>query len=176
MNSKWLWSKLNILKPLYAYQRLDWSHVFLLKPTKDPALAAWLCPPCSQWPQICLLENRIGAWPCACKEKQCSVNWLLSINSGENGWMPPRLVCRSLPPSGCPGCYHIVPPLPSLTWGNKINLSDVMNVKLAQICHNYSLTLHCVQLLTQINLTHIDKGRECCSAPAVQRRQVISDC
>ena len=45
MNSKWLWSKLNILKSLYAYQRLDWSHVFLLKPTKDPALAAWLCLP-----------------------------------------------------------------------------------------------------------------------------------
>ena len=33
-----------------------------------------------------------------------------------------------------------------------------MNVKLAQICHNYSLTLHCVQLLTQINLTHIGTG------------------
>ena len=60
-------------------------------------------------------------------------------------------------------------PSPPLTWGNKINLSDVMNVKLAQICHNYSLTLHCVQLLTQINLTHIDKEQECCNWCTVQR-------
>ena len=56
MNSKWLWSKLNILKSLYAYQRLDWSHVFLLKPTKDPALAA-----CSVLPSLSPLNGHKSA-------------------------------------------------------------------------------------------------------------------
>ena len=44
-----------------------------------------------------------------------------------------------------------------------------MNVKLAQICHNYSLTLHCVQLLTQINLTHIDKGNRSAATVVLYR-------